>query len=407
MPYIKHSHNDQKPKTKPKEKQESVKLTKEERALLAKHNAEQAKLQKELKKQTAQKQKELDKKEQARQKELAKESSAPVIWEYGQEADLTIGEKKISNVAKIILIILVLGLIAAGVFGYLHRDYVLDYIRSPEVVLTTDKVDLEVGSKFDYKNYLSAEEYLDRYEITFPKNSDVDTSKLGTYTVEYKLKSLATENISTLVVNVVDTTAPVLKLKQTVLKLTRGEETKKFDAEKYIESVTDNYDKESDIDLQYTKTLDWSKDEVEVTYTAKDTSGNISTEKLTIVVNEPEKEPEVVYVETPKETPTNNGTNQGGDTPTTNTPPENNYTPPATTTTPPSGSPYINGVHDVTVKVGSDFSAMVNQLISGVQSSGYVSVDYSGVNLTSAGRYTATFSSDDGVTKTATVTVVD
>ena len=66
---------------------------------------------------------------------------------------------------------------------------------------------------------------------------------------------------------------------------------------------------------------------------------------------------------------------------------------------------YIEGVHDISVPVGTDVNTMNSELISGVTSSGYVSVDYSSVDLESPGEYTVVFTSDDGVTEEALVIV--
>lgn len=68
---------------------------------------------------------------------------------------------------------------------------------------------------------------------------------------------------------------------------------------------------------------------------------------------------------------------------------------------------YIEGVHDITLPVGSDFNTLASELISNVTSSGYVSVDYSSVNLNTPGEYTVTFTSDDGASAEAVVTITE
>ena len=341
-----------------------------------------------------------------------------VTWEYAYDADLTIGETKISNVAKVILILLILALIGTGIFGYLKRDYISDYIKQPAIVLSTNEVTLEVGDEFDYKDYLTDVEYLDRWTLTYPDNKEVDTSKLGDYTVQYKLQSLANETSSDLVVHVKDSTPPEITLTETLIKLERGEQTEKFNAKDYIKSVTDNYDKEKDIEVIFTEGIDWTKDTVEVNYSATDKSNNKSNATLSIAVNDPPKEPEVVYVEVevPVESSTSSGSSSssgssnsgnsssssssssGGSSQSSSGSSSNN-------TPPPAANHYINGVHNFTVKVG-DLSGFTAEVQSGISSDETISVDYSSVNLSIPGSYTVTYSTAH-VTKTATVTVVE
>lgn len=360
------------------------------------------KAQKAQRKEEAAFNKQLEKEAQERENKRIELESKPVVWMYDGSADITIGENKISNTSKIILVIVLILLVASAILVYLNKNFIIDYITKPKIVLTNSNVELELGQDFNYEDYLAEQDYAKRYKITYPDNSEVDTTKVGEYKVEYKLQTLTDTNVTTLKVKVVDKTKPTIVLTKQLLKLTRGKDTKEFDPTKYIKSYSDNYDKKEDLEVIYTKTFDWSKDEVTVDYSVKDKSGNIGNEKLVISVSDP-----------PKEEPKNNNNNNSGGN--TNPGGSNNSGGggnPSGNRNPSGGgshssSPYINGVHNITVPVGTNFQSMVNKLISGVQGSGYVSVDYSGVNLTSPGRYKVTFTSDDGVTKTATVTVTD
>ena len=381
------------------------------------------------------KQEKLEKQEQLqREKEIKEnltnkppERQEVMTWVYSGGADITIGETIISNTAKKILLVLILLLLLLGAVGYYFRDYVLDYIINPRVILTDTEVDIEVFSEFDYMDYVAPGVNLDKYEVIYPSNDSVDTEKLGTYTLEYKVINSADENITTLNVNVVDTEPPKLTLTKEHMSIQRGEDTEKFDASKYIKSVSDNYDKEKDIKVEYTEHIDWQQDEVEVLYIARDKSGNEDSKKLFITVTEPPKveKPdneaqqqemasqqttqtlEIVYVPTPVEQPTHSE-------PQTSTAQESTSTPSPTVQPaeqqaveqPTQSGPYINGVHDITVTTGTDFSTLATMLTSGVEGSGYVNVDFSSINLTQPGSYYATFTCD-GITQTATVTVVE
>lgn len=66
---------------------------------------------------------------------------------------------------------------------------------------------------------------------------------------------------------------------------------------------------------------------------------------------------------------------------------------------------YIEGVHNISIPVGTNVNTLVNELTSNVTSSGYVEVDYSNVDLNKPGKYTVTFTSDDGANAEVIVTV--
>ena len=382
-----------------KEKQKQIKQNKEQQK-------EEKKQQKEQEKKDNIFKKEQLKKEQ----EKLDENNKEVIWNYEGEADITIGEIHISNIAKIILIILIAVLIGLGILGFINREKVVDYIAKPKVILTKNEVNLEVGKNFNYKEYLASQKYPKRYKIIYPKNNEVNTKKLGKYKVVYSLKNSVNTNKTILQVNVVDTTPPNLKLKEELLTLNRGIATKKFNPKKYIKSYSDNYDKKKDLKLVYPKKFDWSKNKVEVKYTIEDTSGNKSVKKLLISVNDLPKKSESTKNNNSSSSsgrPNNSSSSSGSSSSNNNSSSRgnNNRGNASSGGSRSSSKPYISGVHNITVKEGSNFSKMVSKLTSGVRGSGYVSVDYSAVNLTSKGTYSVKFSSSDGVTKYATVTV--
>lgn len=411
---------------------------------------------------------------------IPEQNKAPV-WYYAHDADLTIGEKKISNTAKVILIALVLVLIGAGIFVYLNRDYLFDLAMSPKIMLSTEVATIEVGHEFDSTKYvINADDFKDYYEIIYPDASLVDTFTLGETTVEYQLVTKAGITSTPMTVKVVDTVPPKLELTTKLVILIRERDTDTFDPKAFIKDYSDNYDKKEDLTISYTNSFNWAKDNLEVVYIITDRSGNISSEYLQLVIeNEEDKEPiiiEVTAVPTPEPTPTaslapgeteisyedqfihvyiaeNNKhyhldkecsnlknpekvtlaeakargyskctkcckeptptpTLAPGETPgptkkPTTPKPETTPKPTPKPTNTPKPEPFINGVHDVTCTVGSNIQDVVAKLLQGVQGSGYVSLDYSSINTTKAGVYTATFTSSDGVTKTAKVTVVE
>lgn len=354
-----------------------------------------------------------------------------VTWNYNGDADITLGEVKISKTAKIILIILLVILVICGGLSIYFRNYIYDFIANPQVVLSQSEINLEVHNEFIPEDYIanSTSEYT--YDIAGKDEINID--KLGTYEVIYNSKNRIKSNSAKLTVNVVDTTPPEIKLTKDMLMLTRGKDTDKFNAKDYLESVSDNYSKPEKILIDFTTNIDFEhNDEIEVTYEAQDEAGNIATAKLNIAVydsldeliaeyeknkeengkededieaakQEKEKEEAATQAQTEAQTqaqteaPTQAQTEAPTEEPATEAP----------TTEAPNNDPWISGVHDITVTTSTDFGTMQAQLISGVSGSGTVYCDYSSVNLTVPGTYPVYWSSDDGASATCYVTVTE
>jgi len=110
--------------------------------------------------------------------------------------------------------------------------------------------------------------------------SNLNTNKLGTYTIKYKLSFLNTHN-TTRTIYVVDTTAPEIKL--------NGSKTlTMYVDEDYTEkgvTITDNYDKDLSNNLIIESNLDTNtKGTYTIKYTVKDSSNNESSITRTITV---------------------------------------------------------------------------------------------------------------------------
>jgi len=221
----------------------------------------------------------------------------PMNWKYAGKAEVNMKEKKSLNIKVIILICVLILFIVLGSLGFIYRHYIIDKFTNPYFVLTTEETEIEVNSEFDYSIYVGDNSWPTRYEVIYPDSSQVDTSKLGEYNLEFILKTEATENVSNLLVKVVDTTPPVLELTAEEISLTKGEETMEFNPETYVKSMTDNYDKRDNLTLNYSNILDWSGSEVWVDYTLADTSGNNSKAKLKVLVLDEEKDFGTVVVE--------------------------------------------------------------------------------------------------------------
>ncbi len=312
-------------------------------------------------------------------------------WQSDRKADITLGEVKISNVAKIILLILVISLVAGTVLIALNRKFVYDAIANPKVLLNTKEVTLSVNKdNFNYKNYLINEKYPKRYKLIYPKNKDVNTHKIGTYKVKYKLKHFAGTSENILVVHIKDTTAPEITLTNSSVSITESEKGS-FNAASYISSVTDNYDKNLTVDNVKVDSINWSSS-TKVIYRIKDSSGNEGTKELIVTVSS-------------NSTPASSSSSTASSSSSRSSASSSRSSGGSARSSGGGGGAYISGVHNVSVPQGTSFSSLSGQLMSGVHGSGYVSVSFSAVNLSYPGSYPVTFSSSDGVTKTATVTV--
>lgn len=341
-------------------------------------------------------------------------------WNYAHDADLTIGETHVSKTAKILLICLLVGLFILSILAIYFRAYIYDFIVNPSIELSESSIQLEVHSKFNPDEYIINKDEGYTYEVI---NSEINTDELSTYTVTYVSQNKVRENSIDLTVNVVDTTGPVIELETELLTLTRGEETENFNASKYLKSLTDNYCNREDIVIDFTTDIDWSKDSVQIIYLAKDTNNNETTKTMNIAVfadkeaiieeykkQQAEEEAKRREEERKKLAESQNNNSNAGNSSNSGNSSSNNSNSDKksnkTTEAPKKETkPYINGVHNITVKVGSSPSDIYAKLLSGVSGSGTISVDASSVNPTVAGKYTATFTSSDGVTKTCTVTV--
>lgn len=312
-------------------------------------------------------------------------------WQSDRKADITLGEVKISNAAKIILFVLIISLVVGTILIALNRKFVYDAIANPKVLLNTKEVTLSVNKDdFNYKNYLINEKYPKRYKLIYPKNKDVNTHKIGTYKVKYKLKHFAGTSENILVVHVKDTTAPEITLTNSSVSITESEKGS-FNAASYISSVTDNYDKNLTVDNVKVDSINWSSS-TKVIYRIKDSSGNEGTKELIVTVSS-------------NSTPASSSSSTASSSSSRSSASSSRSSGGSARSSGVGGGAYISGVHNVSVPQGTSFSSLSGQLMSGVHGSGYVSVSFSAVNLSYPGSYPVTFSSSDGVTKTATVTV--
>lgn len=120
------------------------------------------------------------------------------------------------------------------------------------------------GATSYYKNSIFSSD-----ELKVKTSNEVDTSKLGTYYVTYKVKYKNKTYTKTRTVNVVDLTSPVININNKIVNMCEG---KKVDDFKYI--ALDNYDG------NITKNVEEKMTKKYLILTVKDSSGNVTNKKV-------------------------------------------------------------------------------------------------------------------------------
>ena len=182
-------------------------------------------------------------------------------------------KKKKTNLILIsIIITIILILIALIVFIFFNPLIKIKLIGKDETI--------EVFTKYKDKG-VKIEGTKNKVKIT----NKVNTNKLGTYTITYKITHLKTTKIIKRKVNVVDTTKPEITL--------QGNEVTIYQNDTYNEpgyTATDNYDKDITSKVKVTNNIDNTKaGTYEVTYSVSDSSKNKTEIKRKVNVIEKPK----------------------------------------------------------------------------------------------------------------------
>lgn len=185
--------------------------------------------------------------------------------------------KWIRNITWIIMIISSITIIIAML--YVTKDDWLKYFEDLYLRFNCDSVQLEAGDKFEPASYIKA--YDPESVISFPNKKEIDTSKPGTYWAVYHISNGKKEKEMKLLVEVKDTTPPVIRLKENNIVVS---DTSGLKPDKYITSVIDNVD--GDLKSKITIEMKNSK----IIYRAKDSSGNEAEETLRVTIEQPKKE---------------------------------------------------------------------------------------------------------------------
>ena len=239
-------------------------------------------------------------------------------WYYKGRANASFGAKVNSPLPTIIAVFTTLVLVAIGGAAFILRDYIYDIMNNPQIQLYANinengyYLNLPYRYEFHPENYINDETTLKYEEFMDPNNTDytysiegnVDTNVMGDYVLTYSSNNRMSAQEIKLTVHVKDLTAPTIKLKSNFsdsgeydpIILVRGSHnsdgilgTLDFNADKYLESVTDDVSEVADIKTSNTgQYIDLENgngiQNFEIIYTAVDKAGNSSVARLPLAV---------------------------------------------------------------------------------------------------------------------------
>ena len=190
-----------------------------------------------------------------------------------------------SKIKFLSLMILSLGIIVSG---YIDHNY---YTYKSIKVFVKENAAIEYGSaNYNLSDMIKKVDG----EIVSVKN-DIDTTVVGEQEVIVEVKKDSVVKDVPIKVNVVDTVAPTINLKEDTVYITIGDE---YDLNSNIESVVDEvdgdipYNNDVNEDSTYYYSISYNPVDIcyagehEIVVTAKDKSGNIATRSFTYVIKE-------------------------------------------------------------------------------------------------------------------------
>lgn len=176
---------------------------------------------------------------------------------------------------KKVLIVLIV-ILFLGIFGFfLYYAYNNPFL---EIKLIGDKeIILEVNSKYKDQG-VEIKGTKNKYKVI----DSVDISKLGEYKIIYQINVLKTTREVSRIVKVIDTTKPVITLKDSDVTIYEGDEYKEPGY-----NAIDNYDGDITKSVIVNSNLDNKKaGEYKITYEVKDSSNNSTSVERKVIVKE-------------------------------------------------------------------------------------------------------------------------
>ena len=187
--------------------------------------------------------------------------------------------KKTKILASIILTITVL------LFFIMVRAFIMHNYEFKLIVVGNKEVTVEVGDEYKDLGFAFIPERNDLIESVITENN-VDTTKVGEYSVTYSLKFANREVKSERKVIVKDTTVPILKINSSKdIYTVKNAEILYPDC-----TATDNYDGDISNKIKVNSNVDFTKIGVyQINYSVTDSSGNETKETINLHVEETKK----------------------------------------------------------------------------------------------------------------------
>lgn len=283
-----------------------------------------------------------------------------------QQIRTEVSRKKLHNTLSFFRIILVVGLIGvvAGVFLFGREIYRI-YHENLFITFVRDEVVLEYRETFIPEDQIKEYSNGSNIMIIYPSFA---SDELGEYIVTYQMSNGLKTIRQDLKIRVVDSTAPVIRLKEDEITLIR--EVDEFDPDEHIKEVSDNYDEDPTVIIDE---LDWDLDEQDIRYRAEDSSGNRAEAVLHVLIEDKPKEK-------PKPSNTKPASSESG-----SPAPDNGNS--GGGNTPQPAEPAKVYCHNVTVKIGTDPGTAAYSTYDGLSGNITITIQYPELNTSSPGTY--------------------
>ena len=285
-----------------------------------------------------------------------------------QQIRTEVNRRKLRNTLSFLRIILATGMIGvvAGVFLFGREIYKI-YSEDLFITFRKDEVILEYRESFIPEDQIKEYSEGSNIMIIYPTFT---ADELGEYTVTYQLSNGLKTIREDLKIRVIDSTPPVIRLKEKEIRLIRDYD--EFVPEDLIDVVSDNYDQDPDVTIGE---LDWNLDEQDIRYFAKDSSGNGSEAVLHVFVEDKPKQ---------KPKPAGNAPASAPSSESSSSAPDSQNSGGGITPQPEPAKVYC---HNVTVKIGTDPGTAAYSTYDGLSGNITIAIQYPELNTSSPGTY--------------------
>ncbi len=291
-----------------------------------------------------------------------------------QKAKGEVNRTRLHNTVSFLRIVMIIGVLAvlAGAYLFGSRIYEI-WNEDLYIVFTTETAVLEYKEPFVPEDYVEEYSQTDNIMIIYPSFS---ADELGDYTVIYQLSNGLKTIKKELRIRVVDTTPPVIRLKEEEIKLIR--DVDQCDPEDYIKEISDNYDEDPKISIDE---LNWDLDEQEIGFQAFDSSGNRAEAVLHVYIEDkPKEKPKPADSQSSASEPSSSGSvpSSGEDS---------NHGGGGGGSAPEPVEEAKVYCHSVTVSLGSDPGAAAYSTYDGLSGNITISIQYPELNTSMPGTY--------------------